>query len=91
MLFQPHRFTRTRDLYDDFANVLTQVDALLMLDVYSAGEAPIPRADSRSLCRTIRGRGKVDPILLSDPARAAQMLASVLTGNDLIPCRARET
>lgn len=42
MLFQPHRFTRTRDLYDDFANVLTQVDALLMLDVYAAGEAAIP-------------------------------------------------
>jgi D-alanine-D-alanine ligase len=84
MLFQPHRFTRTRDLYDDFANVLTQVDALLMLDVYSAGEAPIPGADSRSLCRTIRGRGKVDPILVSDPAQAAQMLASVLTGNDLM-------
>jgi UDP-N-acetylmuramate--alanine ligase len=55
MLFQPHRFTRTRDLYDDFANVLTQVDALLMLDVYAAGEAAIPGADSRSLCRTIRG------------------------------------
>ena len=84
MLFQPHRFTRTRDLYDDFANVLTQVDALLMLDVYSAGEAAIPGADSRSLCRTIRGRGKVDPILVSDPAQAAEMLASVLTGNDLV-------
>jgi UDP-N-acetylmuramate-alanine ligase len=42
MVFQPHRYTRTRDLYDDFANVLTQVDALLMLDVYPAGEAPIP-------------------------------------------------
>lgn len=42
MLFQPHRFTRTRDLYDDFANVLTQVDTLLMLEVYPAGEAPIP-------------------------------------------------
>ncbi|VTN14025.1 D-alanine--D-alanine ligase B [Raoultella terrigena] len=64
--------------------MLTQVDALLMLDVYSAGEAPIPGADSRSLCRTIRGRGKVDPILLSDPAQAAEMLASVLTGNDLV-------
>ncbi len=58
MVFQPHRYTRTRDLYDDFANVLTQVDALLMLDVYPAGEAPIPGADSRSLCRTIRGAGK---------------------------------
>ena len=84
MVFQPHRYTRTRDLYDDFANVLTQVDALLMLDVYPAGEAPIPGADSRSLCRTIRGRGKVDPILVSDPAQAAEMLASVLTGNDLV-------
>ena len=55
-----------------------------MLDVYSAGEAAIPGADSRSLCRTIRGRGKVDPILVSDPAQAAEMLASVLTGNDLV-------
>lgn len=84
MVFQPHRYTRTRDLYDDFANVLTQVDALLMLDVYPAGEAPIPGADSRSLCRTIRGRGKVDPILVPDSTQAAEMLASVLTGNDLV-------
>ena len=84
MVFQPHRYTRTRDLYDDFAHVLTQVDALLMLDVYPAGEAPIPGADSRSLCRTIRGRGKVDPILISDSAQVPEMLASVLTGNDLV-------
>ena len=82
MIFQPHRFTRTRDLYDDFASVLS-VDTLLMLDVYSAGETPIG-ADSRSLCRTIRGRGKVDPILVSDPAQVAEILAPVLTGNDLI-------
>jgi len=84
MLFQPHRYTRTRDLYDDFANVLSQVDTLLMLEVYAAGEAAIPGADSRSLCRTIRGRGKIDPILVSDHAQAAAMLAPVLTGNDLI-------
>lgn len=84
MIFQPHRYTRTRDLYDDFANVLTQVDALLMLDVYAAGETPIPGADSRSLCRTIRGRGKVDPILVPDAETVAEMLAPVLTGNDLI-------
>ena len=63
---------------------MTQVDSLLMLDVYPAGEAAIPGADSRSLCRTIRGRGKVDPILVSDPAQVAEMLAPVLTGNDLI-------
>jgi UDP-N-acetylmuramate--alanine ligase len=84
MIFQPHRFTRTRDLYDDFANVLSQVDSLLMLDVYSAGEAAIPGADSRSLCRTIRGRGKVDPILVPDAGQIAEILAPVLTGNDLI-------
>lgn len=84
MIFQPHRYSRTRDLYDDFANVLTQVDALLMLDVYAAGEAPIPGADSRSLCRTIRARGKVDPILVTDHERVPEMLVPVLSGNDLI-------
>lgn len=84
MIFQPHRYTRTRDLYDDFANVLSQVDVLLMLDVYSAGETPIPGADSRSLCRTIRGRGKVDPILVSDHDAVLEMLAPKLSGNDLI-------
>ena len=84
MIFQPHRYTRTRDLYDDFANVLSQVDVLLMLDVYSAGETPIPGADSRSLCRTIRGRGKVDPILVSDHDAVLDMLAPKLSGNDLI-------
>jgi UDP-N-acetylmuramate--alanine ligase len=84
MVFQPHRYSRTRDLYDDFANVLSQVDVLLMLDVYPAGEAPIPGADSRSLCRTIRGRGKVDPILVSDHDAVLDMLAPKLSGNDLI-------
>ncbi|WP_455817619.1 UDP-N-acetylmuramate--L-alanine ligase [Pseudomonas cerasi] len=84
MIFQPHRYTRTRDLYDDFANVLSQVDVLLMLDVYAAGESPIPGADSRSLCRTIRGRGKVDPILVSDHDAVLEMLLPKLSGNDLI-------
>ncbi|MFG1173760.1 UDP-N-acetylmuramate--L-alanine ligase [Erwiniaceae bacterium CAU 1747] len=84
MIFQPHRYTRTRDLYDDFANVLSQVDVLLMLDVYSAGETAIPGADSRSLCRTIRGRGKVDPILVSDHDAVLETLLPKLSGNDLI-------
>jgi UDP-N-acetylmuramate--alanine ligase len=66
MIFQPHRYTRTRDLYDDFANVLSQVDVLLMLDVYSAGETPIPGADSRSLCRTIRSTRQAGSDLVSD-------------------------
>ena len=84
MVFQPHRYTRTRDLYDDFANVLSQVDVLLMLDVYAAGEPPIPGADSRSLCRTIRNRGKLDPILVSDSETVPEVLAQVLNGDDLI-------
>jgi len=84
MIFQPHRYTRTRDLYDDFASVLSQVDVLLMLDVYAAGEPAIPGADSRSLCRTIRSRGKVDPILVSDHGDVPDMLAPMLSGNDLI-------
>ena len=84
MVFQPHRYTRTRDLYEDFANVLSQVDLLVMLDVYPAGEAPIPGADSRSLCRTIRARGKLDPILVSDIDAVPGILAPILDGNDLI-------
>ncbi|WP_446469727.1 UDP-N-acetylmuramate--L-alanine ligase [Xenorhabdus stockiae] len=84
MVFQPHRYTRTRDLYDDFANVLNQVDVLLMLDVYSAGETPIPGADSRSLCRTIRSRGKLDPILVSEPEQISVMLSQIMENNDLV-------
>lgn len=84
MLFQPHRYTRTRDLFDDFAQVLSQVDALIMLDVYPAGEAPIAGADSRSLCRSIRNRGKVDPIYVSDPEQVPQVVAEMLKGGDLL-------
>lgn len=84
MIFQPHRYTRTRDLYEDFANVLEQVDVLLILDVYSAGEAPIANADSRSLCRTIRTRGKVDPIFVPDIDTLPSVLANVLQDGDLV-------
>ncbi|WP_410016414.1 UDP-N-acetylmuramate--L-alanine ligase [Sodalis sp. C49] len=84
MVFQPHRYTRTRDLYEDFANVLSGVDVLLMLDVYPAGESPIPGADSRSLCRTIRGRGKIDPIMVPDMESLPEMLALALQDNDLV-------
>lgn len=84
MVFQPHRYSRMRDLYDDFANVLSHVDTLLMLDVYSAGEASIAGADSRSLCRTIRGRGKIDPIFVPDATQLSTMLAPLLSGNDLL-------
>ncbi|MEZ8825230.1 UDP-N-acetylmuramate--L-alanine ligase [Vibrio amylolyticus] len=84
MVFQPHRYSRTRDLYDDFANVLDQVDVLLMLDVYSAGEQAIPGADGRSLCRTIRSRGKIDPIFVADIEALPSVLANVLQDGDLV-------
>ncbi len=84
MIFQPHRYSRTRDLYDDFANVLEQVDVLILLDVYAAGEAPIAGADGRSLCRTIRARGKLDPIFVPDAKALPSALAAVMKPNDLI-------
>lgn len=84
MVFQPHRYTRTRDLYDEFIKVLSGVDILLMLDVYPAGEAPIPGADSRSLCRTIRDRGKVHPILVSNTDDLPVTLAQTLEDKDFV-------
>ncbi|OOF12540.1 UDP-N-acetylmuramate--L-alanine ligase [Salinivibrio proteolyticus] len=84
MIFQPHRYSRTRDLYDDFANVLENVDVLLMLDVYSAGETPIAGADGRSLCRSIRARGKLDPIFVPNAEALPAALANVLQANDLV-------
>lgn len=86
MIFQPHRYSRTRDCFDDFVNVLSQVDVLILLDVYSAGESPIVGADSRSLARSLRLRGQVEPILLdlNDKAQLATTLKQVLKGNDLL-------
>ncbi len=84
MIFQPHRYSRTRDLYDDFANVLENVDVLFMLDVYSAGELPIAGADARSLCRTIRGRGKIDPIFVPDLDSLPDALSAVIKAGDLV-------
>ncbi len=84
MIFQPHRYSRTRDLFDDFVQVLSQVDVLLMLDVYAASETPIAGADSRSLCRSIRNLGKIDPILVSDKTQLDDILQQVLQDGDLI-------
>jgi UDP-N-acetylmuramate--alanine ligase len=84
MVFQPHRYSRTRDLYDDFANVLEKVDVLVMLDVYAAGEKPISGADGRSLCRTIRSRGKIDPIFVPDKETLPSVLANILQDGDLV-------
>jgi UDP-N-acetylmuramate--alanine ligase len=83
-VFQPHRYTRTRDLYEDFVDVLSQVDVLILLDIYSAGEDPIPGADGRSLCRSIRQRGRVDPIFVEDKESIFSILTDVLQDGDLL-------
>ena len=86
MMFQPHRYSRTRDCFDDFVKVLSEVDELLLLDVYSAGETPIQGADTKSLARSIRSRGQVDPVLLSidDKDQIAQVLKNILKANDML-------
>jgi len=85
MLFQPHRFTRTRDCFEDFVEVLSHVDVLLLMEVYPAGEKPIVGADSRSLARSIRARGQVEPILV-DPVdeQLPQVLQGLLRAGDLL-------
>ena len=82
--FQPHRYTRTRDLLDDFARVLSGVDALLLLEVYAAGERPIAGADGRALARAIRNRGQVDPIFIAEPAELVPALANVVRDGDAL-------
>ncbi|MGH1373829.1 MAG: UDP-N-acetylmuramate--L-alanine ligase [Cellvibrionaceae bacterium] len=84
MIYQPHRFTRTRDLYEDFVDVLSQVDSLVLLEVYSAGETPIPGADSRHLCRSIRGRGHVDPIFVEGVDGVPEVIADIAQPGDII-------
>lgn len=84
MIYQPHRFSRTRDLYEDFVDVLSQVDCLLLLDVYSAGELPIAGADSRALCRSIRQRGQLEPIFVSDKDMLYTLLPEILEDGDLL-------
>ena len=84
MVFQPHRYSRTRDLYEDFVEVLSEVDCLFLLDVYSAGESPITTADSKSLARSIRQRGQVEPIYVSDVDMLPALLAAQLQDNDMV-------
>jgi UDP-N-acetylmuramate--alanine ligase len=82
--FQPHRYSRTRDLFDDFAAVLSGVDALVLTEVYPAGEAPIAGADAKSLARSIRTRGRVDPVVVNAAADVAGVLPGLLRDGDLL-------
>lgn len=84
MVFQPHRYSRTRDLYEDFVEVLSEVDCLFLLDVYAAGEAPIANADSKSLARSIRLRGQIEPIYVSDSDKLAELISAQLQDGDMV-------
>ncbi|MES2683920.1 MAG: UDP-N-acetylmuramate--L-alanine ligase [Pseudomonadota bacterium] len=82
--FQPHRYSRTRDLFDEFGEILSSVDALLLFDVYAAGEAPIAGYDSKALARGIRARGKVEPVVLKAVAELPEALRGVVRDGDVL-------
>jgi UDP-N-acetylmuramate--alanine ligase len=84
LVFQPHRYTRTRDLLDDFATVLCGADALLVTEVYAAGEAPIASADGRAICRAVRTRGKVEPVFVEKVETLDEALRAVLKPGDVL-------
>ncbi|MDV3254900.1 MAG: UDP-N-acetylmuramate--L-alanine ligase [Lysobacter sp.] len=82
--FQPHRYSRTRDLFDDFAAVLSSADMVVLTEVYAAGEAPIAGADARALARAIRTRGRVEPVVVGSARELPQVLGDVLEDGDLL-------
>ena len=83
VLFQPHRYTRTRDLFEDFSQVLSEVDRLILLEVYPAGESHIKDADGRALARSIRGRGKVDPVFVETLEGLDDIVETVVQDGDI--------
>jgi UDP-N-acetylmuramate--alanine ligase len=84
LCFQPHRYTRTQEQFEDFVKVLSSVDVLVLCEVYAAGEAPIPGADGRSLSRAIRVRGEVDPVFVQELDEVPQVLGNLLQDGDLV-------
>jgi UDP-N-acetylmuramate--alanine ligase len=84
LAFQPHRYTRTRDLIDDFGRALSAADALLVTEVYAAGEEPIANADGRAICRAVRGRGRLEPVFVEDVRELPAALAGVIADRDVV-------
>ena len=84
LAFQPHRYTRTRDCFEDFVKVLSSADAVLLTEVYSAGEAPIVAADGRSLVRAVRVAGKVEPLFVETTAELPQAIVNVVQEGDVV-------
>ena len=84
LAFQPHRYTRTRDLLDDFGRVLGECDVLLVTEVYAAGEAPIAGADGRAICRAVRTRGLMEPVFVERVDDLAESLLGILHDGDVV-------
>ena len=84
LVFQPHRYTRTRDLFEDFVRVLSQADALLLTEVYAAGEAPIVAADGRSLARAVRVAGRVEPVFVAEVEDLPQAVVNIVQDGDVV-------
>jgi len=84
LVFQPHRYTRTRDLLDDFAEVLSAADVVFVTEVYAAGEEPISGADGRAICRALRSRGQVEPVFVAELDDLPALLSGVLSDGDLL-------
>jgi UDP-N-acetylmuramate--alanine ligase len=84
LVFQPHRYTRTRDLLDDFGKALSDCDVLLVTEVYAAGESPIAGADGRAICRAVRSRGMVEPVFVEHVEELADALRAVLHDGDVV-------
>jgi len=84
LVFQPHRYTRTHDLMDDFATVLSDADVAIVLDVYAAGEDPIAGADGRAIARAVRSRGSVEPVFVETLDELQPVLESVIADGDLV-------
>ena len=84
MIYQPHRYSRTEELYEDFVSVLSRVDILLVLEIYSAGEQPVPGVDGRALVRSIRQRGQIEPVFVADDDDILSVLENVLQDRDVL-------
>jgi UDP-N-acetylmuramate--alanine ligase len=84
LVFQPHRYTRTRDCFEDFVNVLSTVDALVLTEVYPAGEAPLAAADGRALARAVRLLGKVEPLFVNGVTEVADAIRTAARDGDVV-------
>jgi UDP-N-acetylmuramate--alanine ligase len=84
LAFQPHRYTRTRDCFEDFVGVLSSVDALVLTEIYAAGETPIVAADGNALARAIRAAGKVDPAFVETVDEVPRALSTLVRDGDVV-------